>query len=203
MTLEKILSEFAYYMNGGGFVMWPLAGATLVLWYAIGYRFSILRTTSRASVRARLEEARAGKAGTPVGIVDTAVARGVETAGRHPGRLRKVLDDVFSDLAERIARHSVLVRSIVIVAPLAGLLGTVTGMMETFRSLADSNLYSQTGGVAGGISEALISTQMGLAVAIPGMIVGRILDKRQRQIARELEQIKDILCSEEGKGGAA
>jgi biopolymer transport protein ExbB len=203
MTLGKIVTEFSYYMDQGGFVMWPLVGATLVLWYAIGYRFSVLRTRDRASVRTRLEKGRSRKEGTPEGIVDAAVARGLEIAAGHPPRLRKLLDDAFSDFSDRIGRHAVLVRSIVIVAPLAGLLGTVTGMMETFRSLADSNLYSQTGGVAGGISEALITTQMGLAVAIPGMIVGRILDKRQRQIARELEQIKDILCSEEGKGTVA
>ena len=63
------------------------------------------------------------------------------------------------------------------VAPLAGLLGTVAGMIETFDSLGSMSLFSQSGGVAGGISQALISTQMGLAVAIPGLLAGRILRK--------------------------
>ena len=84
------------------------------------------------------------------------------------------------------------------VAPLLGLLGTVTGMIETFDSLGTMTLYSQSGGIAGGISQALISTQMGLAVAIPGLVVGRILDRRQRQIEQELEQIKDLFCMQAG-----
>ena len=86
-----------------------------------------------------------------------------------------------------------LVRSIVILAPLLGLLGTVSGMIEMFDALPESAFYAQSGGIAGGISKALFTTQMGLAVAVPGMVVGRILEKRQSMIARELDQVKDIL----------
>ncbi|MDZ7829411.1 MAG: MotA/TolQ/ExbB proton channel family protein [Halofilum sp. (in: g-proteobacteria)] len=42
-------------------------------------------------------------------------------------------------------------------------------MIETFESLGDMSLFSQSGGIAGGISQALFTTQLGLAVAIPGM----------------------------------
>ena len=81
------------------------------------------------------------------------------------------------------------------VAPLLGLLGTVAGMIETFDSLGEMSLYSQSGGIAGGISQALFSTQMGLAVAIPGLIVNGVLGRRQKYIDLELAQIKDILCA--------
>jgi biopolymer transport protein ExbB len=89
-----------------------------------------------------------------------------------------------------------VVQTVVAVAPLAGLLGTVTGMIETFNSLADAALFTQSGGIAGGISQALLTTQMGLSVAVPGLIVGRILDKRQNHLRRELEQLKDLLCEQ-------
>ncbi len=75
-----------------------------------------------------------------------------------------------------------MVRAIVMVAPLLGLLGTVSGMIETFDSLGDQALFAATGGVAGGISQALLTTQMGLVVAIPGLVVGRLLDRRQRAL---------------------
>ena len=78
------------------------------------------------------------------------------------------------------------------VAPLLGLLGTVNGMIETFDSLADMSLYSQSGGIAGGISQALFTTQMGLAVSIPGLIVNGILDKKQKQLEIDLAQLKDL-----------
>jgi biopolymer transport protein ExbB len=70
------------------------------------------------------------------------------------------------------------------------LLGTVSGMIETFDSLGDMSLYSQSGGIAGGISQALFSTQMGLCVAVPGVIVGRLLDRRQHQFEDELDRLK-------------
>jgi biopolymer transport protein ExbB len=79
---------------------------------------------------------------------------------------------------------------------LLGLLGTVIGMIETFDSLGDMSLFSQSGGIAGGISQALITTQMGLAVAIPGLIVNGALSRRQKNIEIELAQLKDILVAD-------
>ena len=86
-------------------------------------------------------------------------------------------------------RNRVMVKSIVIIAPLAGLLGTVGGMIETFDSLGDGALFAASGGVAGGISQALLTTQMGLVVAIPGVIVGRLLDRRQAALEDDLDQM--------------
>jgi len=69
-------------------------------------------------------------------------------------------------------------------------------MIETFDALRSMNMYTQTGGIAGGISQALITTQLGLVVAIPGMVVSGILNKRQNNIEMELDQIKDIYSSQ-------
>ena len=66
-------------------------------------------------------------------------------------------------------------------------------MIETFDSLGDMTLFSQSGGIAGGISQALFSTQMGLCVAIPGVVVGRLLDRRQHRFEEELDQIKALV----------
>ena len=69
-------------------------------------------------------------------------------------------------------------------------------MITTFDSLGDMTLFSQTGGVAGGISQALITTQMGLCVAIPGVIAGRILDRREAAICTEMEEFKKTLLNQ-------
>ena len=84
-----------------------------------------------------------------------------------------------------LGAYRLVIRSIVLVAPLAGLLGTVTGMIETFDALAEMAMFTQSGGIAGGISEALITTQMGLAVAIPGLVAGRLLDRRERTLREQ------------------
>ena len=78
-------------------------------------------------------------------------------------------------------------------SPLLGLLGTIDGMIETFDSLGDMTLFSQSGGIAGGISRALFTTQVGLAISIPGLLIGRILERKQQNINRELDQIKDLV----------
>src|SRR5690606_17583351 len=141
---------------------------------------------------------RNGQLREPRGVIDAAVIRGLELArgvDLHRVDLRRVLDDAFADVEGQLGRGRILIASVVAVAPLAGLLGTVTGMIETFDSLADMALFSQSGGIAGGISQALFTTQMGLAVAVPGLVLGRILDRQQNLLQDEIERIKDILCA--------
>lgn len=73
------------------------------------------------------------------------------------------------------------------VAPLLGLLGTVTGMINTFNILTifgtgDPRMMS------GGISEALVTTQLGLAVAIPVMLCHHMLERRVDKILADIEE---------------
>ncbi|MEE2836257.1 MAG: MotA/TolQ/ExbB proton channel family protein [Myxococcota bacterium] len=84
------------------------------------------------------------------------------------------------------ALHSVCAAAAA-VAPLLGLLGTVTGMIETFDSLGEMAMHTQGGGIAGGISEALLSTQLGLCVAIPGLTLDRLLLRVEARFMRENE----------------
>ncbi|MBN1515007.1 MotA/TolQ/ExbB proton channel family protein [Candidatus Sumerlaeota bacterium] len=73
-------------------------------------------------------------------------------------------------------------------APLLGLLGTVTGMLATFAALAGGGGGDQTMAlVAGGISEALVTTETGLVIALPGLFF-------QYQLARKLERYKGFLA---------
>jgi biopolymer transport protein ExbB len=67
-------------------------------------------------------------------------------------------------------------------------------MIETFDSLADMSVFSQSGGIAGGISQALFTTQMGLSVAVPGVIAALLLDRRHRALTAEIDTIKNMLC---------
>jgi len=73
-------------------------------------------------------------------------------------------------------------------APLLGLLGTVTGMLNTFGGLASGSGADQTMDmVAGGISEALITTETGLVIAIPGLFF-------QYQLSRKFERYRAFLA---------
>ncbi len=190
---------FLQFMNSGGYVMWPLFIANLFLWYALGHRFHTLRRGKKVAVRRLVEKHLSGEAKTK-GILDRAIleALHVKKACWDHNYLRSMLDTTFFNFERELKAHGTLVKTIVIVAPLTGLLGTVGGMIETFDSLQSSALFKQGGGIAAGISQALFTTQFGLGVAIPGLIIGRILDRKQQALIFELEQIKDIVCTTQG-----
>lgn len=205
---STVVDEMWAYWAGGGFVMPPLVAATVVLWFALGWRFVVLRRGEGESLRRLVERAAAGELEEGDGVMTRAVRRGVALAKGPTDDLRPMLDDAFAGFDEELSGLSTLVDGIVAAAPLAGLLGTVTGMIETFESLGDMALFAQSGGVAGGISAALISTQMGLAVAIPGMFVGRLLERREERLRGELDELKELLVAEreavrEGGAGLA
>ena len=192
----NLLQDVAGYLQAGGWVMPPLVLATLVLWFAIGYRFAALKRGSERDVRnliRRYDDK--GKIPKGDGVLVRALRKGLDLRERRLDDLRPYLDDAFFEEQKDIRRYGRLIMTIVMAAPLLGLLGTVIGMIETFDSLGDMSLFSQSGGIAGGISQALITTQMGLAVAIPGLIVNGVLVRRQKNIEIELAQLKDILVA--------
>jgi biopolymer transport protein ExbB len=195
--LQTIFQDLSGYIQAGGWVMPPLIMAAVVLWYAIGYRIAALRRGTRRGARNLVYRVRNGKKPKTDGVLVRAAVTGLKLFERGETELRAYLDEAFFEEESEIRKYRTLIITIVMVAPLMGLLGTVIGMIETFNSLGDMSLFSQSGGIAGGISQALFTTQMGLAVAIPGMIVSGILNRRQLDLELELAQIKDLLCSGE------
>jgi len=194
--LQSIVQEFLGYMEAGGWVMPPLVILLLILWFAIGYRFAALQRGTERGVRTVIERMERKKKPSRDGVITRAVRKGVKQKRKGRVDLRGFLDYAFAEEEREIRRFHVLITTIVLVSPLLGLLGTVIGMIETFDSLGDMSLFSQSGGIAGGISQALFTTQMGLAVSIPGLIINGILTRRQKDIEMELAQIKDILCTD-------
>ena len=191
MTTELFFRELTSYLAEGGFVMGPLYGAAIVLWYAVGYRFLILQRGLRGDLGRHLAAGRplsGGIIGKAWSILTTP-NRAFESGDEADAYARQALIPI----RQRLGTFKVLVRTIVVLAPLAGLLGTVAGMIETFDSLGDRALFASSGGVAGGIAQALLTTQMGLIVAVPGLIAGRLLDRRQVRIEDDLEQLRELL----------
>ena len=75
------------------------------------------------------------------------------------------------DLNNFSQQNMVKIRAMVAAAPLLGLLGTVIGMIETFESLANRAGENTVQGLSDGISMALITTETGLAIAIPAVVI--------------------------------
>ena len=101
------------------------------------------------------------------------IKEAVEEAGRR-------------ELAE-MERHTEVVGTVAAIAPLLGLLGTVLGMILTFEVIQDQGL-GVVSSLAGGISQALVTTFAGLSVGIPALIGHRYLLSRVDSLALDLEE---------------
>jgi biopolymer transport protein ExbB len=94
-----------------------------------------------------------------------------------------------AELREFFRRKRLLIGAMIAAAPLLGLLGTVAGMIGTFESLAGRAAQSM-GGLAGGISEALLNTEAGLTVAIPALLLLYLGHRQAEKGLRELALVE-------------
>ena len=76
-------------------------------------------------------------------------------------------------------RRMGMIRACIVVAPLLGLLGTVTGMIDTFQGILHGGHVAE---MSEGISKALLTTQYGLAIAAPALVAERILVRRLEKL---------------------
>lgn len=109
-----------------------------------------------------------------------------ESKNKDPEILERKLDEAIMRESSRLERFLWAVKIVSVVSPLLGLLGTVTGMIQTFQSIT---LYG-TGDpkmMAGGISEALVTTMLGLMVAIPLVLLHSWMKSITKRITDVLE----------------
>jgi len=188
---------FLEHVRKGGFVMIPLlivavAAVALAIWKAV--ELWGIRVQPGKDVHVAIEAARRG---------DSAAAREaasgikpplrslVEEAIEHRDSPRDHLEEIMHEHVltslPRLERNLGTLAVLGGIAPLLGLLGTVTGMIHTFQLVTifgsgDAKLLS------GGISEALVTTETGLAIAIPVLLVHAFLARRARGIIGALER---------------
>lgn len=197
--MGSTVDAFLKYVEQGGYVMPPLVIAAMMLWYGIGYRLFLLAKGSTRSPQELISLFEQEPNHSPKNPVELAAATGVRVRRTtDKSNLERQLDAELSAIAEELNFFRIPSRAIVAVAPLLGLLGTVSGMIETFSALGDMTLYSQSGGIAGGISQALLTTQFGLAIAIPGLVATNFLDRRQLELEGRIDEIKSVLTGKEG-----
>lgn len=118
-------------------------------------------------------------------------ARVVTAALRNHDRDREHLEDIVSESilheSTHLNRFGTVITVIAAVAPLLGLLGTVTGMIQTFDVITEFGT-SDPKLLSGGIAVALVTTQLGLAVAIPALLLGSLLNGWADRIKEDMEK---------------
>jgi biopolymer transport protein ExbB len=173
-----------------GYIILAIGGITLL--YAI-YKYFMLYMMGR-EVEAQLASS-TPNSNNPLGrVLKVGASHMKETIDRLELKLAEAI------MAERpsIERGISFVKIVSVVAPLAGLLGTVTGMIVTFQQIT---LFG-TGDpkiMAGGISQALVTTVLGLVVAIPTTLAHSFLQSSARSVVDVLEEQATGIVAEKAK----
>ncbi len=115
------------------------------------------------------------------------LASAVGTVGGTQEVLENTLQEAILRETPRLERFLPTLGVLGTIAPLLGLLGTVTGMINTFKVITAQGAGDPSA-MAGGISEALLTTQFGLTVAIPIMLLHHLLSRRVDKIVGDMEE---------------
>lgn len=140
---------------------------------------------------------------SPLGRI---LAAGLSNAGHGRDVMKESIQEAASHVIHELERYLNTLGTIAAIAPLLGLLGTVVGMIKVFAEIMAQGTGNASA-LAGGISEALITTAAGLVVAIPALAMHRYLSGRIDAIVINLEQesikLVDALHNDERAGGRA
>lgn len=190
MMLANILIK---YFEAGGPIMWPILIAGLVAVAVVGertfwwFRESIKRDPqSLEKLFAALEAGDFPAAAAASKDSSDPVIRMIYHGLNHThSSLQGALQVAAGVELQRAGRFLVVMDTLVTLAPLLGLLGTVAGIFRTFLSIGSDELAVQK--VTGGIGEALIATMCGLGIAILALVPFNYFTQRTSQLQFELE----------------
>lgn len=131
---------------------------------------------------ARLREL---KQSSPLGQI---LAAGLSNSRHGREVMKDSIQESANQVIHQLEKYVGLLGTIAAIAPLLGLLGTVFGMIKVFSAIMLDGGSGNTAALAGGISEALITTAAGLGVAIPAMIFHRFFLRRIDSIVVTMEE---------------
>jgi biopolymer transport protein ExbB len=183
------------YFEAGGPVMWPILITAIVTVAVVGERvFWWWRESSRRDpatlekIFAALENADFREASRLSKDSSDPVIRMIWHGMNHfHSSLQGALQVAAGVELQKAGRFLTVMDTLVTLAPLLGLLGTVSGIFRTFLSLGNATVEGATGAITGGIGEALIATMCGLAIAIVALIPYNFFSGKLAHLQFELE----------------
>lgn len=181
----------------GGPVMWPILICSIIalavfierLW--VLQRKKVIPPTLFANVKGLVDKGKISEARTLCDANNSSIAK-VLSSVLNTGYTTKIeLKEAVEDAGKReirlLEKRVGILGVIAGVGPLLGLFGTVTGMVQTFQVISVIGT-GDAGKLAGGISEALITTEFGLFVAIPALVAHKICTSKAESLTYEMEQ---------------
>ena len=191
------MENFIHLFNSGGFVMYPLLILSLITLAIAVERFYYFRNNRKGSKTFfhGVYHAAAAKDWDVVRQLcsefPSALSRVIEQGMAHDkseAAMKSAFEDRMSMESISFHRYLDYLSAIVTIAPLLGLLGTVTGMIQTFSVLDNGG---GAGAITGGVGEALVATASGLCVAIIAFCFYTYFDHQLDTLVTDTER----LCS--------
>ena len=171
-TITEAFNTLRDFMSAGGSVLWLIAILAAFMWAIILERIWYLNTGHKSYMQVLSAE--------------------WEAVGDHTTwRAQQIKDKLTSQAKTEVNRYLSLVNTCVALAPLFGLLGTVTGMIEVFQVMAFTG-GGDARSMAGGVSKATLPTMAGMTTALSGVFATIYLTSAKN---REENSIKEIIKS--------
>lgn len=184
-------------IKAGGWLMAPLILCSIIVVAIVAERFWTLQTRRVApehlaaqvwnwfkSGELDEEHLQALRAGSPLGRI---LVAGLINRDQDREVMNEAIEDTGRHVVHELDRYLITLGTIATISPLLGLLGTVVGIMRVFAAIS-SNGLGNPAALAGGISEALITTVAGLSVAIPAYIAHRYLRGKVEDLVVRMER---------------
>lgn len=186
--------DILYLFKNGGPIMWPLLAASITaLTVVIERLFFIIGEAGRRDAKSVEKIIFQVKLGEIQDALETgkksrdSVAKVLTYGLEHDEEsLEDALMHAASQELKRYERGLPILDTIITLAPLLGLLGTVTGMINAFGLLGNQELGSPTA-ITGGIAEALIATAFGLGIAITALLPFNYLNSLLEKVRHDFE----------------
>lgn len=194
VTFDDVKEAVAIFLQGG-WVMMMLALIGGIL-YTVAFSAFIYVTRGGLSMKHRHEWAAwirrpskgQGRAGEAIRYAMASERLTVKSVRRRFMEMRAAV-------LNTVDRRLLVVNTLVAAAPLAGLLGTVIGMLAMFAALSGEGGASGMEGVSKGMSEALITTQTGLTIALPGLFLALIVKRKRNDTERAFARIESMILT--------
>lgn len=193
--MKDLLKDGWQLFFAGGSIMYMLGIVACILYASC---FAALAYVSRGNLNdkdsrhwedwiARPDEAE-GRLGEALQYALHGPRLGVKTVSRRFAEIRL-------NVISAIDRRLLVINTLVAAAPLAGLLGTVMGMLAMFSGLSHGKGPAGMQRVADGMQQALITTQTGLTIALPGLFIALIIKSKRDRINSTLVRLESLILT--------
>ncbi len=187
--MSGFVQSIAGYLDSGGVVMIPILLVSFLMWVLIFNRVLFLRRLYVKNITrreaGRLVKENRWPEDKYKGANSTLVRKFLSKRSFDPALDDFILDEITLGMNASLEKYLSFITVLSAVAPLLGLLGTVVGMMQTFDVITVYGTGNARA-MASGISVALITTQTGLMVSIPGLWMSGWLHRRAQNLKHKI-----------------